>query len=91
MRKSELIAATAKDAGVSRAVAEKVLNNAFENISSALRTGGGVLINGFGSFFVTQRAARTGRNPSTGAAVEIPAKRGVRFKPGKPLRDQLNN
>ena len=87
MNKGDLIAAVAKDLGSSKALAEQAVNSVFGNIKK--NTKKGVSIIGFGSFTVTKRKARQGRNPSTGEPIKIKASKNVRFKPGKAFKDAL--
>jgi DNA-binding protein HU-beta len=89
MNKSELIDAVATKAGLTKAQAKNAIDCYHESVSGALASGGRVEIVGFGSFSVTKREARTGRNPKTGAALQIAAKNVARFKPGKALSDSL--
>ena len=79
MNKSELIDAMAADAGISKASAKKALESFLGSVSSTLQGGGRVSLVGFGSWSVSQRAARDGRNPQTGATIKIPAKKVVKF------------
>jgi len=90
VNKSELIEAVAKSADISKASAEKALDGALGAIKGALKKGSSVTLVGFGTFKVGKRAARTGRNPRTGAAVDVDAKRVPYFKPGKEMRARLN-
>lgn len=90
MTKNELISAVAQRTGLPKKDAERILNTAFETMADRLAAGEKVQIAGFGGFEVKERAARTGRNPVTGEAVEIPAGRTVAFKAGKQLKDQVN-
>ena len=87
---AELIAAVAKDAGVSQADAGKVLTAIVENIHKSLKAGGDVRISNLGVFDTAARAAREGRNPATGATIKIKAAKVPKFRPGKALRDALN-
>ena len=88
--KSELVAAMAAKSGLSRADAAKALT-AFCNVAGeTLQTGGEVQITGFGSFGVSERAVRTGRNPQTGATLQIAALRAPKFKAGKALKEAVN-
>lgn len=90
MKKSELVANIAKEAGVSEAVASKVLA-AFINVTEeALKADQKVQITGFGTFEAVSREARTGRNPFTGEEMTIAASKAPRFKAGKALKDALN-
>ncbi len=69
---------------------ERVVNTIFEEITEALAEGGRVELRGFGAFSVRERAARKGRNPRTGEAVKVPAKKVPFFKTGKELRERIN-
>jgi len=89
MNKGELIDAMAKDAGLSKADAGKALNAFISNVSGSLKKGNSVQLIGFGTFSISKRAARTGRNPQTGAAIKIAAKKVAKFKAGKALADQV--
>ena len=91
MNKTDLIAAVAQSAGLTKKDTEKVLNAALESIAAALAQGDKVQISGFGSFEVKEREARVGRNPQTGEAMEIAASRIPAFKAGKALKDAVNN
>jgi len=92
MTKSELVelVASTQD-GITRREAEVVVNTVFTAISDALAEGDRVELRGFGSFSTRQRGARTGRNPKTGAAVAVPAKKVPHFKPGKLLRERVDS
>jgi DNA-binding protein HU-beta len=90
MNKSELIAAISENAEISKTSAEKVLNTITETITSELKAGKSVVLVGFGTFEVRQTAARTGRNPQTGKALEIAASIKPAFKAGKTLKDAVN-
>ena len=85
MNKTQLIDAMASDAGVSKAAAKKALESFLGNVSGALKGGNRVSLVGFGSWSVTRRAARDGRNPQTGATIKIAAKNVVKFKAGAEL------
>ena len=89
MNKSELIAVIADSADISKAAAEKAFNGMMDAISGALSKGDSVTLVGFGTFSVSQRAARTGRNPLTGKEIEIAAKKVAKFKAGKKLADAV--
>lgn len=89
MNKSELIAAISEGAGLTKADAEKALNACTESIKGALAKGDGVQLIGFGTFSVSERSARTGRNPQTGKEIQIPAKKVAKFKPGKALDEAV--
>ena len=90
MNKTELIEHIAKHADLSKADAGRALEAAMGAITTTLRKGGAVTLVGFGSFAVGKRAARTGRNPRTGAAVKIKASKVPKFKAGKGLKDAVN-
>ena len=90
MNKSELIDAMAADAGISKGAAKKALESFVTNVSGALNKGGRVSLVGFGSWSVTKRAAREGRNPQTGKSIKIAAKNVVKFKPGAELDGSVN-
>ena len=89
MNKSELIDAIAKRADLSKAAAGRALDAAIETINSSLKKGGKVTLVGFGTFSVSKRAARTGRNPRSGAEIKIKAAKVPKFKPGKALKDAV--
>jgi DNA-binding protein HU-beta len=89
MNKSELIEHIAKQADISKASATRALDAVVGGVKSTLKKSGSVTIVGFGTFAVTKRAARTGRNPRTGAAIKIKAAKVPKFKPGKALKDAL--
>ena len=89
MNKRELFAAVAANAGQPRAQVAAVLAALAETIAAALKGGDKVTWTGFGTFAVTKRAARKGRNPATGKAIKIKASRSPRFKAGKTLKDAL--
>lgn len=85
MNKTELIASIAKKAELTNAKAGQALEAFMSSVTESLTSGDGVTIPGFGSFTAVQREARKGRNPQTGAPITIPAKKVVKFKPGKGL------
>ena len=85
MNKGQLIDAIASDSGLTKAASEKALNAIMSSITKAMKKGERVGLVGFGSFSVSQRSKRTGRNPQTGAPITIPAKKVVKFKPGADL------
>jgi DNA-binding protein HU-beta len=87
MNKGELVAAVAKDTGLSKAAAEDAVNSALTNIKKGAKKG--VQIVGFGSFSVVKRKARTGRNPQTGESMKIKASKSVKFKPGAAFKAAL--
>jgi DNA-binding protein HU-beta len=80
MNKSELIDAIAADAGITKAAAKLALESFLGNVGGTLKNGGKVSLVGFGSWSVTERAARDGRNPQTGATIKIAAKKVVKFR-----------
>ncbi len=90
MNKAELIDKVAAVADLNKASATRAVEAVFDNISSALRNGDTVNLVGFGSFSVSARAARTGRNPRTGESIAIPASKNPKFKAGKGLKDAVN-
>jgi DNA-binding protein HU-beta len=90
MNKSELIEAVAKSADLSKAAAGRAVDAAVAAITGALKKGGSVTLIGFGTFKVTKRAARTGRNPRTGAELKIAARKAPGFSAGKALKDAVN-
>ncbi len=90
MNKAELIEAIAKDASMTKADAKKALDAFIDATSAALKKGERISLVGFGSFSVTKRSERKGRNPQTGKEIKIPAKKVVKFKPGSELADQVN-
>jgi DNA-binding protein HU-beta len=85
MNKAELIDAIAKKAGLTKADAKKALDAFIQATTASLKKGGRVALVGFGSFSVSARKARTGRNPQTGKEIKIPAKKVVKFKAGSDL------
>lgn len=90
MNKSELIDAMAADAGISKAAAKSALESFLTNIGGTLQKGGRVSLVGFGSWSVSKRAAREGRNPQTGKTIAIAAKNVVKFKAGAELEGGVN-
>jgi DNA-binding protein HU-beta len=90
MTKAELIAMVADKAGLTRADAEKAVGAITDSITTTLSGGDKVTLVGFGSFAPSERAARTGRNPRTGAEIKIPASKGVRFSAGATLKKAIN-
>ncbi len=85
MNKGELIEKVAKNSGLSKTDAEKALASILDAIAEAVATGDKVTLIGFGTFSVSERAAREGRNPQTGETIQIPAKKIVKFKAGSKL------
>ncbi len=90
MNKTELIDHVAKQADISKAAAGRALEAMVGAIKTTLKRGGSVTLVGFGTFVVGKRAARSGRNPRTGATIKIRAARIPKFRPGKALKDSIN-
>lgn len=90
MNKTELVAAIAEDAGLSKKDAEKALKAFTDAVTAELKKKGKVQLVGFGTFEVAKRAARQGRNPQTGATMKIAASVAPKFKAGKALKDSVN-
>jgi len=88
--KADLVNAIADEAGLSKADAEKALKAFTDTVTSALKNDEKVALVGFGTFSVGERAARTGKNPQTGAQINIPAAKVPKFKAGKALKDSIN-
>jgi len=89
MTKSELVAEIAQRTNLTKADAERALNAFVDVTKMTLKKEGKLTLAGLGSLIVTKREARKGRNPQTGAEITIPASKGVRFRPGKALKDSL--
>ena len=85
MNKADLVNAMAAESGLTKADASKALNAFIAAVTAALKEGDKVVLVGFGTFGISERAARKGVNPSNGQSIEIPAKKVVRFKPGTEL------
>ncbi|WP_084544882.1 HU family DNA-binding protein [Derxia gummosa] len=90
MNKTELIDHIAKQADISKAAAGRALDSLVMAISESLKEGDSVSLVGFGTFFVSSRAARSGRNPKTGEAISIQEAKVPKFRAGKALRDAIN-
>jgi DNA-binding protein HU-beta len=90
VNKSELIDQIAKSADISKAAAGRAIDATFGAIRSSLKKGGMVTLVGFGTFYVGKRAARSGRNPRTGATIKIKSARVPKFRAGKALKDAVN-
>ncbi|MBE5900505.1 MAG: HU family DNA-binding protein [Lachnospiraceae bacterium] len=90
MNKAELVAVMADKAEISKKDAEKALKAFTEVVAEEMKKGEKVQLVGFGTFEVSERAARTGRNPQTGAEMSIPASKAPKFKAGKALKDMVN-
>ena len=89
MNKSELIEHIAKQSDISKAAAGRALEALIGGVKSTLKKNNSVTLVGFGTFSVTKRAARSGRNPRTGAAIKIKAAKVPKFRPGKALKDAV--
>jgi DNA-binding protein HU-beta len=90
MNKADLIEKVAKDVGVSKVQADAAISSILDGILATLKKGGAVTLVGFGTFSVGSRKARTGRNPQTGAAIKIPAKKVPKFSAGMQLKKAVN-
>ena len=90
MKKVELVEEVAKKAGLTKADADRAVNAFVDTIEEALVKGDKVPLVGFGTFAISERAAREGRNPQTGATVKIPARKAVVFKAGSALKEAVN-
>jgi DNA-binding protein HU-beta len=90
MNKSDLIDGMAADAGITKAAAKKALESFLGNVQGSLKNGNRVSLVGFGSWSVSKRAAREGRNPQTGKTIKIAAKKVVKFKAGSELQSSVN-
>ncbi len=91
MTKAELVERVARDTLLTKKHAELVVNTVFDSIVESLKGGEKIELRGFGSFRIRHRGPRIGRNPKTGAKVQVPPKRIPYFKPGKDLRELLND
>ena len=90
MNKTELVAAMAKETNLSKKDVEAVLKSFTDVVASGLKKGGKIQLVGFGTFEVSERAAREGRNPQTGETMKIAASKAPKFKAGKALKDMVN-
>lgn len=90
MNKTELVAAVAEQADISKKDAEKVLKAFVDVVTEELKKEHKIQLVGFGTFEVSERAAREGRNPQTGKTMSIPASKAPKFKAGKALKDSIN-
>ena len=90
MNKTELVAAIAEQAEISKKDAEKAVKAFTDVVAAELKKGGKVQLVGFGTFEVSERKAREGRNPSTGKTIKIEASKSPKFKDGKALKDMMN-
>lgn len=87
--KTELVKTISEETGLSQVIAGNAFDTALDTIKKVLKSGGKVQLIGFGSFSVSERAARTGRNPSTGKEMKIPACKVAKFKPGQELKEAV--
>lgn len=90
MTKADLIDSVASKVDLPKQKAEEIVNGVFDDIVAALKNGDKVNISGFGTFSISQRKARTGRNPKTGETIQIASSRAAKFKAGKTLKDSLS-
>ena len=90
MNKTELVAAVAEQADITKKDADKAITAFTEVVAKELRNGGKIQLVGFGTFEVSERAEREGRNPQTGETMKIAASKSPKFKPGKALKDEVN-
>jgi DNA-binding protein HU-beta len=90
MNKQDLAASVADSTGLTKADSTKAVDAIFDVITQSLKKGDDVRLAGFGTFRVAKRAARTGRNPQTGATINIPASKQPKFSAGKGLKDSVN-
>jgi DNA-binding protein HU-beta len=91
VNKNDLVAAVSSDTGLSKADAAKAVDGVFNTVTGALRSGDDVRLVGFGTFSVVNRKASVGRNPRTGATIQIPASKQPKFKAGKGLKQSVNS
>ncbi|MBR0556031.1 DNA-binding protein HupB [Ciceribacter sp. L1K23] len=91
MNKNELVSAVAEKAGLTKADALSAVDAVFDTVQVELKKGGDIRLAGFGAFTVSRREASKGRNPSTGAEVDIPARNVPKFTAGKGLKDAVNS
>ncbi len=90
MNKNDLVNKVSDETGLSKTDSAKAVDSVFDVIMGELKNGGDIRLVGFGTFLVTKRKATTGRNPQTGAAINIPAANVPKFRPGKALKESLN-
>lgn len=91
MKKSEIIALIAGNTELSKADVERVYNATFDLFKDELAKGNKISVSGFGTFDISERAEREGRNPQTGETIKIAASKSVKFKTGKELKEKVNN
>jgi DNA-binding protein HU-beta len=89
MNKADLIAKISKDSGITKEKANLAIDSLVDGVTKGLKKGARVTLVGFGTFYATKRKARVGRNPQTGEAIQIKAKKVARFKPGKELESSI--
>jgi DNA-binding protein HU-beta len=89
MTKADLIDSVSNKAELPKQKAEEIVNGVFDDIVAALKKGDKVNISGFGTFSISERKARTGRNPKTGETIQIASSRAAKFKAGKTLKESL--
>jgi DNA-binding protein HU-beta len=90
MNKDQMIEKVAADVGISKSQAGKAVKSMFDGIITSLQQGNKVSVSGFGTFDITSRKARTGRNPQTGEEIQIAASKTPKFKAGKAFKEALN-
>ena len=90
MNKNDLVSKVSDETGLSKSDSAKAVDSVIDTITSELKNGGDVRLVGFGTFLVTKRKATTGRNPQTGAEIQIPAANVPKFRAGKSLKESLN-
>lgn len=91
MKKTEIMSALVEKTGLTKADVEKVYNATFELFKEELAKGNKISVSGFGTFDISERAEREGRNPQTGETIKIAASKSVKFKAGKELKEKVNN
>jgi DNA-binding protein HU-beta len=89
MNKGDLISKISEDAGISRTQANSAIDSFVDAVTKSLKSGGKVTLVGFGTFSVSKRSARVGRNPQTGETIKIKAKKVAKFKAGKELSEKI--
>ena len=90
MNKTELVAAISEQTGLSKKDSEAAVKSFIDVVSTEMQNGGKVQLIGFGTFEISERAARTGKNPQTGKEIKIPASKSPKFKAGKAFKDLVN-
>ena len=90
MNKNDLVNQVSDNTGLSKSDSAKAVDSVLDTITDTLKSGGDVRLVGFGTFLVSKRKATTGRNPQTGAAINIPAANVPKFRPGKAVKESLN-